>query len=92
METNKKTIERFSRSVTLKAFIIGFLTLVMLIPAVMIQDLIREREIRSEETVEVINAKWSSAQTIAGPVLVIPYTYTYLDDKNHEIIKKSKIT
>lgn len=92
METNKKTIERISRSVTLKAFIIGFLTLVMLIPAVMIQDLIREREIRSEQTVEVINAKWSSAQTIAGPVLVIPYTYTYLDDKNHEIIKKSKIT
>lgn len=75
-------IEKFSQSITLKAVIIGFMTLIMLIPGVMIQNLISERQKRSEETIEKINAKWSNAQTINGPILVIPYTTTETDEKN----------
>jgi inner membrane protein len=53
----------------------------MLIPGFMIQDLISERQKRSQETIEKINAKWSNAQTINGPVLAIPYTNSRVDEK-----------
>lgn len=48
----------------------------------MIQDLIRERQNRSIETIEKINAKWSNAQTFCGPVLSIPYTTTHTTSDN----------
>ncbi len=82
METNMQHVERFSQSITLKAIIIGIMTLLLLIPGQMIQNLIDERQKRSEETIGKINSKWSNAQTINGPVLVLPYTTTETDDKN----------
>lgn len=85
METIIEKVEKFSRSITMKAVIIGFLTLIMLIPGVMIQNLISERQKRSEETIAKINAKWSNAQTLTGPVLVIPYT-THETDANNKVV------
>lgn len=85
METNMQRVEKFSQSITLKAIIVGIMTLLLLIPGVMIQDLISERQKRSEETIEKINSKWSNAQTINGPVLVIPYTATETDEKNKAV-------
>ncbi|MFA5044862.1 MAG: cell envelope integrity protein CreD [Paludibacter sp.] len=82
METIIKRAEKFSQSITVKAIIIGFLTLILLIPGSMIQNLIQEREQRSNETIEKINSKWSNAQTITGPVLSVPYVYSYSDEKN----------
>jgi len=84
METKN---EKFSQSITMKAIIIGFLTLLMLIPAFMIQDLISERKTRSMETINKINAKWSNAQTINGPILSIPYTCSVIDKNNKTIIE-----
>jgi inner membrane protein len=85
METNMQKVEKFSQSVTLKAIIIGFMTLLMLIPGAMIQSLIQERQERSRETIDKINAKWSNAQTINGPVLEIPYNTVRTDSKNNVI-------
>lgn len=84
----KEKIENFSRSITVKAIVISILTLVMQIPGFMIQDLISEREARSKETIGRINAKWSNAQTINGPVLTIPYTTLSVDKDNKSITKK----
>lgn len=92
METKEKMTEKLSQSITLKAMIIGILTLLMLIPGVIIQDLIRERQARSNETIEKINSKWSNAQTVVGPVLSIPYTYSYIDAKKNEIKIKHVLT
>ena len=88
METINKKAEKFSQSITMKALIIGFLTLILLIPSGMIQSLIQERNLRSEETIEKINSKWSNAQTLTGPVICVPYIYSYTDEKN--IIKNEK--
>jgi inner membrane protein len=92
METKKKSEGKFSQSLTFKGFIIGALTLLLLIPSFMIQNLIWERKQRSIETIEKINEKWSVAQTICGPILTIPFTTTSVDaDKrtyirtNHEL-------
>jgi inner membrane protein len=92
METNMQRVEKFSQSITLKAIIIGVMTLLMLIPGEMIQDLIGERQKRSEETIEKINSKWSNAQTVNGPVLVIPFTTTEMDDKNKVVSTQHTIS
>ncbi|MDR1201898.1 MAG: cell envelope integrity protein CreD [Tannerellaceae bacterium] len=82
METKMKKVEKLSQSVTLKAVIIVILTLFLLIPSIMVQDLIRERQYRSTETIEKINEKWSNAQTLCAPVLSIPLTTTYKTSDN----------
>jgi inner membrane protein len=80
METPKK---KFTQSLTFKGITIAVLILILLIPSTMIQDLIQERQERSAETVQKINDKWSCAQTLCAPLLLIPYTTTKLDkDKN----------
>ncbi len=79
METQKKKEGKFTQSITFKAIVIAVLTLLMLIPGAMIENLISERQYRSQETIEKINEKWSSAQTISGLILSIPYTTSFKD-------------
>ncbi|MCB9333839.1 MAG: cell envelope integrity protein CreD [Lewinellaceae bacterium] len=61
-------------SLLVKLASIGFLTLVLLIPNVMIQDLVRERQNRQSEAISEVSASWGAAQTVTGPVLSIPYS------------------
>ena len=91
METTIKKAGKINQSITFKALVIGFLTIILLIPGIMIQDLIRERQDRSVETIEKINAKWSNAQTICGPVLTIPYT-TQVDANNKTVLQEHTIS
>lgn len=74
MENNTVKTGKFFQSITVKAFIVGFLALILLIPQLMLEGLIEERSSRSEETIEKISQKWSRAQTICGPILVIPFS------------------
>ena len=76
METIKK---KFTQSITFKGITIGILILLLLIPGAMIQDLIRERQDRSQETIQKISDKWSKSQTLCAPILIVPYTTTKLD-------------
>jgi len=70
---------KFTQSFTFKGIIIALLILVLLIPSAMIQNLIKERQERSRETVQKINEKWSRSQTLCAPLLLVPYTTTKLD-------------
>jgi inner membrane protein len=80
METPKSS---FTQTLTFKGITIALLTLFLLIPGTMIQNLIKERQERSRETVQKINEKWSRSQTLCAPLLLVPYTTTKLDkDKN----------
>lgn len=86
METTLKKTGKINQSITLKALIIGFLTIILLIPGLMIQNLIEERQNRSLETIEKINNKWSNAQTFCGPIISIPYSTTLVNtDKTTHI-------
>ncbi len=80
MQTGKTKNKKFTDSITFKAMIIALLTLLMLIPNAMIKNLIWERQDRSYETIQSINRKWSSDQTVCGPVLAIPYSVTTRDN------------
>jgi inner membrane protein len=69
----KRTADAIRGSVTFKLFVIGFLVLVLLIPTVMVQDLIRERQGRKAEAVKEISEKWGAQQVVTGPMLTIPF-------------------
>ncbi len=75
--------DKLKSSVGLRLLIIGVLSLVLLIPAIMIQDLISEREARRESAVLEVSDKWGKAQMIAGPILMIPYQRFIKDEKNN---------
>ena len=70
---------KFTQSLAFKGITIALLTLILLIPSAMIQDLIKERQARSRETIQKINDKWSRSQTLCAPLLIVPYTTTKLD-------------
>ncbi|MGB3618666.1 MAG: cell envelope integrity protein CreD [Catalinimonas sp.] len=60
-------------SVTIRMLSVAILVLLLLIPASMIESLVRERSGRQARVIEEISRTWSGAQTVAGPVLSIPY-------------------
>ncbi|MEM9663294.1 MAG: cell envelope integrity protein CreD [Bacteroidota bacterium] len=61
-------------SITLKLIVMGILILLLLIPAAMIGDLIRERERLRDGAIAEVSQRWGAAQSVTGPVLAIPYT------------------
>lgn len=77
MELIEKNRNNYSLNITLKGLLIGFFSLLMLIPGALIQNLIWERQRTRDEAVKKIDAKWSYAQTIGGPVISIPYTTSF---------------
>jgi inner membrane protein len=60
---------------TKRAFFLGVLSLVLLIPLGMIGDLVQERESRKSEVESEITAQWGGPQTVVGPILAVPYRY-----------------
>jgi inner membrane protein len=80
METTQQQLnmlERFNlwiqESITIKLISIGFLVLILLIPASWIQDVMEERQLRAQDAIQEVSGKWSGSQTLAGAILVIPY-------------------
>lgn len=69
-------LHAFQGSVTGKVLFIGALTLLLLIPLGMIRGLIEERTQLYESARANIANSWGQAQTIGGPVLVVPFEYT----------------
>lgn len=62
------------RNAALKLFGIGFLTLIMIVPLMLISSLVNERERYAAEAAAGIAQGWGGAQSLAGPFLVVPYT------------------
>jgi inner membrane protein involved in colicin E2 resistance len=56
-----------------KAIVIALLALVLLVPVMMIQGLVAERQARSNEAHAGIADGWGKRQTVAGPYLAVPY-------------------
>lgn len=67
------------RSVTLKLLTIGFIILLLLIPTSMLTTLIYERQSLRDQAIAEVNAKWGRDQTVAGPVISVPYQTTQPD-------------
>jgi inner membrane protein len=76
IEPEKPSV-RFKDSVLAKIGSIALLMLLLLIPLNMIDSLLTERLERRDSTINEITSTWGKAQTIVGPLLIIPYQYTY---------------
>ena len=60
-------------NIMFKIAVIFILIMLLLIPASMVKGLIHEREFIQNEAIREVSSKWGEKQTIAGPVLSIPY-------------------
>lgn len=65
--------QTFKKSVGLRMLVILLLTLVMLIPAAFVEDLITERQQRRDGVIGEVSEKWGGIQTLSGPVLSVPF-------------------
>ena len=85
-------LNRWARkSVTLKLFVVGILILLLLIPVSMVSSLIRERESIRDEAVREVSAKWGGDQTIAGPVISVPYQSTRLSEEGKPMVARGYV-
>jgi inner membrane protein len=63
-----------SRSPVIRLLVVMFLAVILQIPVFMIEQLISERRVRRDTALEEVAGSWGRAQTVSGPVLVVPYT------------------
>lgn len=75
-------------SISLRIITIAILILILLIPVSMIESLIRERSNLRESVVTEVSNAWSQSQTLAGPILSIPYTY-HLETDDGNLIERT---
>ncbi|MCB0569980.1 MAG: cell envelope integrity protein CreD [Phaeodactylibacter sp.] len=75
-------------SVTLKLFVVGILILILLIPVSMVTSLIREREGIRDEAVREVSSKWGMSQTLAGPVISVPYEQVLQSDEGKPVVSQ----
>lgn len=82
------------QSTTAKMLMVGFLTLILLIPLEFVKDLIRERSTRQEEVISEINDKWGESVYFYGPILKVPYIVfeetLSINQKTNETVKQQK--
>jgi len=63
------------RALVFKLMGVAFIGLLLFIPLGMVQSTLDERQGRQAEAVSEITQTWGGSQRVAGPVLVVPYTY-----------------
>ncbi|CAM2928585.1 cell envelope integrity protein CreD [Rariglobus hedericola] len=63
------------RALVFKLMGVALIGLLLFIPLGMVQSTLSERYSRQQEAVHEITQTWGEAQRVAGPVLVVPYTY-----------------
>ncbi|MDX1507372.1 MAG: cell envelope integrity protein CreD [Woeseiaceae bacterium] len=86
----QQIISGLRKSASLKAATIGFLTLILLIPVAMIDGLVEDRSAVLYEARADIMRSWGGEQTLAGPVLVVPYTTSYTNRKGELIVEEAE--
>jgi len=67
-----------SRSPAVKVFLIGFVTLLLLIPSSFVWVLVEERAGRADEVAFDIARSWGGTQSLNGPYLVVPFVETVI--------------
>lgn len=69
----KNIVENMRQSYSVRAAIIGFLILILLIPLAMVGGVINDRRAMNDVARHDIMRSWGQAQMLGGPILVIPY-------------------
>lgn len=86
-------MKNLKSNIFFKIGIIIVITLILLIPTVLVQELIHERENVQEQAIEEVSSKWGNGQTITGPFVSVPYDKFIkrtLTDSTSEIVTLKK--
>jgi inner membrane protein len=70
-------------SIALKMVVIGVLILALMIPLFMVGNLVSERQQRHDAVTAEVASTWGRAQTLGGPVLIVPYHVYGRDEKGN---------
>ncbi len=89
MET--KNIQQLFNSYSVKMIIVSGLALLLMIPAFLIQDIIKERMALSENVKTELYAQWGGKQVVAGPVLNVPFSFQEQEEKEKGMIERHGI-
>ncbi|MCH6258494.1 cell envelope integrity protein CreD [Puniceicoccaceae bacterium K14] len=81
----KKVGRKISGSLGIKALVLVFMGLILMIPLAMIDGLLNERQYRKAEAVAEIGHSWGGQQTVCGPILSLPVVF------KKEVVKKRLI-
>ena len=73
MYSQKSSTSNLFQSNTFRLMLIGALTLILLIPLLLVQNLIEERKDRQQSVIDEIDSKWGREVFFYGPILKIPY-------------------
>lgn len=80
-----------SRSIMLKLFVVGVLILVFLIPKLMVNNLVKDRERLRDQATEEVSGKWGARQTIGSPVVSVPYEQIIINHDNTRSVDKGYV-
>lgn len=88
--------ERITTALPFRFGMIVVMTLTMLIPLEFVDSIVDERAGRYQGVLRDIAAIWGQTQTVAGPMLIVPYEYEEkriipFEKKNGEIEEREKI-
>ncbi|WP_306352003.1 cell envelope integrity protein CreD [Flavobacterium sp. '19STA2R22 D10 B1'] len=78
----------FFQSHTARMIMVGILTLFLLIPLELVNNLIHERELRQSDVMHEITDKWGKEVYFYGPILKVPYTVFFESEVVNEITKQ----
>jgi inner membrane protein len=81
--------QQTTKNLAIKGLIIFGLIVFLMIPTILINNLVKERQARQDEAFKEISDKWAQTQTLAGPIVSIPYDDFY-KDSNGAIHKEKK--
>ena len=82
MYSQKSSTSNLFQSNTFRLMLIGALTLILLIPLLLVQNLIEERKDRQQSVIDEIDSKWGREVFFYGPILKIPYKVYTNKEKN----------
>lgn len=94
MITTQNVSEQFNRvrnSPLARVILLGILVLLLQIPVLMIEDVIRERQNTRNEAAEEVTGSWGGTQRVTGPWIVIPFETHWMDkDKDGQPIPRQE--
>jgi len=71
-------------SVALRIILIASIIILLIIPLLMVQSLITDRQVYRQEAVNEISKSWASKQSIAGPMITVSHKIEKTDSKGNK--------
>ena len=78
-------------SIGFKVFVIAALVVLLLVPMLMLQSLISERQRLREAAQQEVSSKWGQSQTVSGVVLSVPYATTQRLEDGREALQRGYV-